>query len=211
MEQLRETLSTEEVTDVAFMRTEPSIIYEMFTHSSRDLNAELRLLRREYAYQLLNLENAGTEESRTRLGALDDLLTSRGVVTAHLIARVSNGAGLSPTPNRAGSQARNLGAVPAPGAAAANGGRSTTPLPRFQIDTPHSPSAMESLGAEATSSRVTIGSIGGSVGARQQFIQHRGEVSRRPARTAAGDAIEDTDQPERVAIHDPHPASCYLA
>ena len=55
IETLGETLRTEEVTDLAFMRTEASIIYEIFTHSSHDLSAELRLLPREYAFDLLNM------------------------------------------------------------------------------------------------------------------------------------------------------------
>ena len=69
IETIGESLSLEEVTDLAFMRTKASIIYEIFTHSSHDLNDELRLLHREYAFELLNMENSGREEGRTRLRA----------------------------------------------------------------------------------------------------------------------------------------------
>ena len=151
------------------------------------------------------------QTSRTRLRALDDLLTSRGVDTAHLTARVSNGAGLSPTPTRPGSQARNLGAVPAPGAAAANGGRSTTPPPRFQIDTPHFPSAMENLEQRlrAAELRLAASEVQSVHGSNLSSIVEKLVEGQRELLQEMQSKIQTSSK--RVAVYHSHSASCCLA
>ena len=74
--------------------------YELriYEEAKGDFDRQLRLLKREYAFELLDVD--GSEAQAGRVSALETMLEARGINTAELRGLVIAGAEVAPTPQR---------------------------------------------------------------------------------------------------------------